>query len=139
MIEEIVLGAIQGATEWLPLSSEGMVILAKTWFFGGGSLDEMVRLALFLHMGTFFAALAYFRKEAKEATMALLAYRKAGAESKKLLSFLLAATLVSGVVATSVFFRERLDRWRVAGLVLGVAILVLAVWRDQLAAGGAPS
>jgi len=32
MIEQIILGTIQGITEWLPISSEGVLVLIKTNF-----------------------------------------------------------------------------------------------------------
>ena len=36
MIEEIILGIIQGVAEWLPVSSEGLIVLVKTNFFDNG-------------------------------------------------------------------------------------------------------
>ena len=57
MLESITLGFIQGITEWLPVSSEGMTTLVKISFFGGG-VEQSIAIAVFLHLGTFFAALS---------------------------------------------------------------------------------
>ena len=56
MVEGFILGIIQGITEWLPVSSEGILTLAEIKFFGR-DLAGSVSMAIFLHMGTFFSAL----------------------------------------------------------------------------------
>jgi len=99
MFESIVLGAVQGITEWLPISSEGFLVLIKVNFFRSSlSIDKLISYALFLHLGTFLAALIYFRKEVYLLVRALFRYKKADQESKKLLIFLVLATIVSGIV-----------------------------------------
>ena len=94
MLENFILGLIQGIAEWLPVSSEGMIILVKTKFFGGAETDILIRQALFLHLGTFFAALVYFRKDVKN----LLKFRSFNDSTKNLFSFLVIATLISGAL-----------------------------------------
>ncbi len=63
MFQQIVLGFIQGIGEWLPVSSSGLLVLVQTKFFGQTELAGMIKLALFLHLGTFLAAVIYFRRE----------------------------------------------------------------------------
>jgi undecaprenyl-diphosphatase len=94
MLENLVLGLIQGVAEWLPVSSEGIIVLVKTKFFGGAETEVMIREALFLHLGTFFAALVYFRKDVKK----LLKFNSFDASTKKLFGFLAIATVISGAV-----------------------------------------
>jgi len=97
MLETITLSVIQGITEWLPISSEGAIILAKVNLFGNDlGMGELIRLALFLHLGTFFAALVYFRKEVFSLLKGLLNYKSAEEQTKKLLQFYITATLISG-------------------------------------------
>lgn len=96
MFEGIVLGLVQGVAEWLPVSSEGMIVLVKTHFFGGESLVESVHLALFLHLGTFFAALVYFWKDILVLLQTVLNYKRVSSDEKVLLHFLFLATLISG-------------------------------------------
>ena len=99
MLEYLVLGFIQGLVEWLPLSSEGMVFLVKSNFFSNGeSAGDILRLSLFLHLGTFFAALVYFRKEILALFKAMFNYRAAAEGDKRLLVFLLITTAISGPV-----------------------------------------
>jgi len=98
MIQGIVLGLIQGITEWLPVSSEGLIVLAKLRLFGGKDIEEMIRLALFLHLGTFLAALIYFRKEIFTLLKSTFQYSRTSQEQKAMIRFLLVATLISGIV-----------------------------------------
>lgn len=59
--EAILLGVVQGITEWLPVSSKGNVsILAQ---FLGMPVKEAFSYAIILHIGTLISAAVYFRKE----------------------------------------------------------------------------
>jgi len=99
MFEQIILGIIQGVAEWLPVSSEGLVILAKANLFdSAGNIEEAIHQALFLHFGTFLAALIYFRRDVKKLIGTVFSYRSQSQETQKLFSFLLIATMVSGTL-----------------------------------------
>lgn len=98
MFEYFVLGAVQGIAEWLPVSSEGMIVLVKTAFFQGGDFEMLVRLALFLHLGTFMAALVYFRKDVATLLRDLFGYQDASDDHKKMINLLVVATLISGAL-----------------------------------------
>lgn len=64
MLDQLLLGTIQGITEWLPISSEAMIILVKVNLLGSQeSLTSLIDEALFLHLGTALAAILYFRHE----------------------------------------------------------------------------
>ncbi len=96
MIEVIILGAIQGIAEWLPVSSEGMVVLVQTVFFDEANFSALVSFAIWLHVGTFFAALVYFWKDVVRLVRGLFCYKKSRKETQSLLRFLIISTLISG-------------------------------------------
>lgn len=115
-LEGVVLGAIQGIAEWLPISSKAMVILArKTFFDHGTSLTEDLRFALFLHIGTFLAALWYLRKEVFTIGKTFFNYKKETGQNKNLLHFVFITTLVSGFLGFIIYIgmREFEDRFLV--------------------------
>ena len=64
--QAIVLGFVQGATEYAPVSSSGHLILVP-WVFGwqqlGGDADFAKTFDVALHMGTLLGALIYFRTD----------------------------------------------------------------------------
>ncbi len=57
--QAIVLGAIQGATEFLPISSSAHLIIVP-WLFGWEPLHNQLAFDVALHFGTLFAVLIYF-------------------------------------------------------------------------------
>jgi len=58
----IVAGLLQGLLEWLPVSSEGNMVILLTQLFGYGA-EETLNTSIFLHIGTGVAALIYFREQ----------------------------------------------------------------------------
>lgn len=98
LIQYLILGIIQGITEWLPISSSGMIALTMTNFFNVTNISEILQIALFFHLGTFFAALIYFRKEVTELFIALFNYKRSNKETKNTLKFLIIATVISGII-----------------------------------------
>lgn len=91
------MGIIQGITEWLPISSEGVIFLVKINLLNSlQSVETMVKTALFLHLGTLLAVLIYFRKEIIHLLKALFKYSSADLEEKQILKFLIISTLISG-------------------------------------------
>lgn len=61
MLESIILGVVQGLSEYLPISSSGHLALLQ-YFFGFGK-DNLVAFDLLLHFATVLASLIYFRRE----------------------------------------------------------------------------
>lgn len=59
IIYNIIMGLLQGFTEWLPVSSSGHLVVAQH-FFG---VKERTLFDAILHLATLFAALVYFRKD----------------------------------------------------------------------------
>jgi undecaprenyl-diphosphatase len=102
MIEALILGVVQGVFEWLPVSSEGLITYVKITFFGDQSIIELIRIALFLHLGTFLAALIYFRREVLELAKSLIFYKTETIEKKVLIRFYIVATLTSSIVGYSI-------------------------------------
>jgi undecaprenyl-diphosphatase len=58
MIKAIILGIVQGLTEFLPVSSSGHLAILENLF----GIAEPVTLAVFLHFGTLVAIIVYFFK-----------------------------------------------------------------------------
>lgn len=57
----IVLGIVQGITEFLPISSDGHLVIAQVLLHR--KLDSSVAVEVALHLGTWLAVLLYFRRD----------------------------------------------------------------------------
>lgn len=140
MVESIVLGAAQGIFEWLPISSEGIILLLKTSLFKSNlSLAGLINYALFLHLGTLLAVLIYFRKEAAVLFTSLLDYKKT--DKKKVINFYVLATIVSGIVGLVIlklldyFGNEFSLGGKGIALLVGFALLATAFMQFKKKAG----
>ena len=60
LFESIILGVLQGITEFFPISSSGHLLIARK-IFNINQLDLF--LEVFLHTGTLLSILFYWRKE----------------------------------------------------------------------------
>jgi undecaprenyl-diphosphatase len=83
----VVLGLVQGLTEFLPVSSSGHLILVPHVF---GWQDQGLGFDAVMHLGTLAALVAYFRRE-------LLAMAT-GALSRRLAALLILATIPGALV-----------------------------------------
>jgi undecaprenyl-diphosphatase len=62
LFEAIILGIVQGLTEFIPVSSSGHLILFP-WFFDWHGEVDTLGFSVALHCGTLIALVSYFRKE----------------------------------------------------------------------------
>lgn len=95
------LGLLQGLLEWLPVSSEGAVTVARSAL--GAAPDAATRYALFLHAGTALAATVFYRAELSRVARRVPAWRPGAAFDPETadLTFFGVATLISGVVGVT--------------------------------------
>jgi len=68
LIRTIILGAIQGLTEWLPISSTGHLKIAEHFL----DLKVPILFDVILHIGTLIVVLVFFRKDIKNILSALV-------------------------------------------------------------------
>lgn len=93
LLQAIVLGLVQGLTEFLPVSSSAHLLLTP-WVFGW--TDPGLAFDVALHIGTLLAVAWYFRRDwaamARAALRMLSTRRLADAESRRIL-YLVVATI----------------------------------------------
>ena len=97
-IQYFILGIIQGISEWLPISSSAMISLVSSNFFQITDPSMLIKSALFLHIGTFLAALVYFRKDVADLTKTAFKYKYSDEKNKKTLQFIAITTLITGII-----------------------------------------
>jgi len=95
IFEAIVLGIVQAVTEFLPISSDGHLILVPSllgWARFGLGFDVM------LHLGTLLATVLYFRTDVAALAGALLSADTERSHDRRLAWLLIGATVPSVVV-----------------------------------------
>ncbi len=63
--EIILLGIVQGLTEFLPVSSSGHLVVANSLleWFGSEPVENLIEVSIVLHLGTLLAVLVFYHKE----------------------------------------------------------------------------
>ncbi len=75
MWEAIILGIVQGLTEFLPVSSSGHLEIAK-WLMGDDAIGEQsLMMTVMLHFATALATVAVFRKDIMEIFSGLFSFK----------------------------------------------------------------
>ncbi len=102
LLHSIILGIIQGLTEFIPISSSAHLIIVP-WLFGWGEgLLSSLSFDVALHLGTLIAVLSYFAGDwvrLFKAGVASIAERRIGADTDRRLAwFLVIGTIPGGVV-----------------------------------------
>jgi undecaprenyl-diphosphatase len=96
----VLLGVVQGISEWLPVSSKTQILIVSSLFLGL-SFSEGYTLGLFLEIGSFIAATIYFRKEVVMVLKSIVG--KGTPEGKLLFKYLLVLTLITGVMGIIIY------------------------------------
>ncbi len=113
MWEYIILGVLQGIFEWIPISSEGVIALASQFLKIQANPIDM---ALFLHLGTLFAVLVYFRNDWKKVLIL---------KSPKLLYFLIISCFISLLIGFPIYkFVRNIAIGNILLLVMGFGLLL---------------
>ncbi len=104
MIEYIILGIIQGIFDWLPISSEGVLVLAQTWLFKNSvSLSGMIDIALFLHLGSFLAVIVYYWRDTIKLFKTFFNYKNLKSPEKSFLNFLIISSFFTAVLGFGIY------------------------------------
>ena len=108
-LHAIVLGVIQGFSEFLPISSSGHLAIAQ-WLFGWDDFEGndtlQTSFSVAVHLGTLLAVIAYFRKDLVRITRAGIVagiHRDGRAGPDGRLAWLLALSAVPAAVIGGLF------------------------------------
>lgn len=124
IIESIVLGLIQGLTEFLPVSSSGHLELAKTILGDTSVPEESLTFTVVLHFATALSTMVIFRKEIAEIFKGLLQFKW---NEQTQFSLKIIASMVPAVIV-GLLFEEELEAFFGGKILLvGAMLLVTAV------------
>ncbi|HJX67481.1 MAG TPA: undecaprenyl-diphosphate phosphatase, partial [Candidatus Limnocylindrales bacterium] len=133
-IQALVMGIVQGLTEFLPISSSGHLVLVP-WLFGWKDpFIDSVAFTVVLHMGTLLALLVYFWRDwltLIPAGLAAIWDRSFKGDQDRKMAFLLVVATIPAVLVGPVFESKLEELVREPApiavmLCVGAAILWLA-------------
>jgi undecaprenyl-diphosphatase len=124
IIEAIILGIIQGLTEFLPVSSSGHLELAKAILGDTSVPEESLTFTVVLHFATALSTLVIFRKEVAQIFKGLFQF-KWNDEFKFSVKIIL--SMIPAVVVGLLFEKELESFFGGKILLVGVMLLVTAV------------
>ena len=112
-----ILAVLQGATEFLPVSSSGHLILPSLLFAWN---DQGLTFDVAVHVGTLFAVLIYFRDELQRLVFALIlsVFQRKNSEDSKLAWMLLAATIPAGL--SGLLLASQVEQYSRSLILIGV-------------------
>ena len=118
IFEAIVLGLLQGLTEFIPVSSSGHLLLAHEIF---GTGENSLAFDVALHVGTLVALLVYFHRDVYELAINFFAKNKQG----RLARLIAMATVPAAVIG--LLFSGFIDDNLRTPLVVAVSLAVVGV------------
>ena len=132
-IQAILLGFIQGVTEWLPISSSGHLRITEQLL----GLRLPLLFDVSLHVGTLAVILIFFRKDIK-AIIAALAKGDFKSENGKLILLILIGTVPTALLGVGFSFNDTVETifsgfLPIAGafITCGVILYISKIGREQ--------
>ncbi|MCL5100775.1 MAG: undecaprenyl-diphosphate phosphatase [Candidatus Marsarchaeota archaeon] len=100
LLVSIVLGIVQGISEWLPVSSKTQILLVSDNLMHL-TFQQAYAFGLFMEIGTILAAVIYFRRELLTLIRVLIG--KGKGDESKLFKFVLISTIATGIIAVPIY------------------------------------
>jgi undecaprenyl-diphosphatase len=120
LFDAILLGIVQGITEFLPISSDGHLAIVQHYlpnFQQPGLLFDVL-----LHVGTLGAILLYFQRDVARLSMAPFRQTTEARRDRRLLVLIAAASVPTAIIGLTL--KHAVERWMENMLVVG-AMLIL--------------
>lgn len=113
LFEAAILGAIQGATEFIPVSSTGHLVLTERFL----DVPANFTFAVLLNVGTLLALILFFRKRILLVLIEIFIKRNV-----RYAGLLILATIPAGLLA--IIFDDSIERLNTNAWVVAVALLI---------------
>jgi undecaprenyl-diphosphatase len=134
VVQALIMGIVQGLTEFLPISSSGHLIIVPFLFGWKDPFITSLAFSVMLHIGTLAALLVYFRADwvrLVPAGFATIRDRSFGDDPDRRLAWLLVAATIPSALAGFLLGDVIEERFRDIGLVaftlvIGAVVLWLA-------------
>lgn len=137
-LEAVILGLVQGLTEFLPVSSSGHLVLTQYWL---GLKSQNIIFEVFVHFGTLLAVVLVYRKDIVEIILSIFRFFPNLSKTKeyyqansyfRIAIFILIGSIPAAIVG--LFFSELFEKmftqpfWVSIMLIITACILLATNW-----------
>ena len=140
ILHAIVLGIVQGLTEFLPISSSGHLVIVP-WLFGWNDFETAATARAFdtaLHLGTLVAVLIYLRKDLivyiSQGAKLVFNREKPATQAGRRAWLLVLSAAPAGIVGAA--FEEKITEKLGSPALISVSLIIFGVvliWADRRA------
>ncbi len=126
VFQALVMGIVQGLTEFLPVSSSGHLVLVPFLFGWDDEFLNSLAFSVMLHLGTLVALLIYFREDWARlipAGLAAVRDRSFRGDADRRLAWLLVAATIPAALAGLLFNDLIEEQFREVGLVVVMLVV----------------
>ena len=109
IIDSIILGIIQGLTEFLPVSSSGHLEIGKAILGDTSMPEESLMFTVMLHFATALSTIVVFRKDILDIIKGFLSF-KWNDDTKFITKIVVCNHLGTSILSTSLLLQEISDR-----------------------------
>jgi len=120
LLYSIIIGIIQGISEWLPISSKTQIIVSSTYLLKL-TFQQAYTFGLFMEIGTLAAAVIYFRKDMGKLVQVLLGSKDE--MKRKLFFYVLIVTVITAAIAAPLY----LIADSITGIAVGIPMLIIGL------------
>lgn len=118
----LILGIVQGFTEFLPVSSSAHLVFGLTWLPGAQDLPDHELIVVWLHLGTLLAVVLFYWRRLLQMAAGLVGARPDAAVQRLLIVKLAIATVPA--VAVTLLFNDQISALFEKPLPCAVALMV---------------
>ncbi|MGA3111787.1 MAG: undecaprenyl-diphosphate phosphatase [Candidatus Bathyarchaeia archaeon] len=120
LLYSIIIGIIQGVSEWLPISSKTQIIVSSTYLLKL-TFQQAYTFGLFMEIGTLTAAIIYFRKDVVKLVQVLMGSKDE--MKRKLFFYILIVTVITAAIAAPLY----LIADSITGIAVGIPMLIIGL------------
>ena len=117
LLEAILLGVVQGVTEWLPISSSGHLALLQQYF----KMENPVFFDVMLHVGTLIVILLFFREDISRILKVVFVKREFKTEEAKMVELIIVGNIPLAILGFT--FGESIEKLFESPIAIATALI----------------